>query len=172
MWPLTSDRWREDFSPLFNQPGSTLSLLHVNQWPHPPSCSWIQPGYQWEGWCHLLKSWIMHYPPPVSPARCGRCTTDGGHPPRCRAVQGGALACHQTSRAAHHQHQQVRLFLQQVRDRTPHPQVWHPPQSTQIKPNTWGTNHEDVQCIICYSCQNSYFSSCVLLLFFLSSVFS
>lgn len=51
VWPLTSDRWRKDFSahhpaplPLFNQPGSTLSLLHVSQWPHPPFRWSILPG--------------------------------------------------------------------------------------------------------------------------------
>ena len=114
---------------------------------------------QREDRCCQLKSRIKYYPLPLSlsPARCGCRSADGGHPPRCRAVQGWALACHQTPRAAHHQCQQVRLFLQQVRDRTPHPQVWHPPQSAQIKPNTWGTRPEDEQCIACYLFQNQFF---------------
>lgn len=88
---------------------------------------------------------VTDHPLPLSLARCGCCTTHGGHPTRRRAVQGGAIACHQAPRAAHHQRQQVSLFLQQVRDRTPHPQVWHPPQSAQIKPNTRGTSGDTVK---------------------------
>lgn len=33
----------------FNQPGSTLSLLHVNHWPHPPRCTWIELGQPLRG---------------------------------------------------------------------------------------------------------------------------